>query len=68
MDGVEGNGQTVLTDVNCIIDTSSTLVVGDPSRVGMLYDVLCGTDASNSVGQGYYAHGISPGGGGATAA
>ena len=54
MDNVKGNGQTILSNVDCIIDTGSTLVIGDPSQVKTLYDALGGKDASSSAGQGYY--------------
>ncbi|KIK91444.1 hypothetical protein PAXRUDRAFT_149483 [Paxillus rubicundulus Ve08.2h10] len=54
MDNVEGNGQTVLSNVDCIIDTGTTLVIGLPSDVATLYQAIGGTDASGTVGQGFY--------------
>ncbi|KAF9221253.1 Asp-domain-containing protein [Gyrodon lividus] len=54
MDSVDGNGQTVLSDVDCIIDTGTTLIVGMPSDVATLYQAIGGTDASDTVGEGYY--------------
>ncbi|KIJ14865.1 hypothetical protein PAXINDRAFT_78490, partial [Paxillus involutus ATCC 200175] len=54
MDSVEGNGKTVLSNVDSIIDTGTTLVVGLPSDVSTLYQAIGGTDASSTVGQGYY--------------
>ncbi|KAH0838841.1 Asp-domain-containing protein [Lanmaoa asiatica] len=54
MDNVQGNGQTILSDVAAIIDTGTTLIVGTPSQVSTLYSALGGTAASSSYGQGYY--------------
>ena len=54
MDSVRGNGQTILSNIDCIIDTGTTLVLGDPSEVASFYSVLGGTDASSTVGPGYY--------------
>lgn len=54
MDGVESNSQTLLSNVDAIIDTGTTLIVGLPSDVSQLYSALGGTAAPNSVGQGYY--------------
>lgn len=54
MDSVEGNGQTILSNVNSIIDTGTSLIVGKPSQVQDFYSALGGKDASSTVGQGYY--------------
>ena len=54
MDGVVGNGETILSNVDCIIDTGTTLVVGDPLQVATFYSVLGGYDASSTLGEGYY--------------
>ncbi|KIK91446.1 hypothetical protein PAXRUDRAFT_830850 [Paxillus rubicundulus Ve08.2h10] len=54
MDSVMGNGQTILSNVNSIIDTGSTLIIGPPSDVASFYSALGGTDASSTAGQGYY--------------
>ncbi|KAF9224154.1 acid protease [Gyrodon lividus] len=54
MENVLGNGETVLSDVGCIIDTGSELIHGLPDDVAALYDVIGGTDASDTVGDGYY--------------
>ncbi|KAF8841399.1 acid protease [Paxillus ammoniavirescens] len=54
MDSVEGNGQTVLSNVDSIIDTGTTLIVGLPSDVSTLYQAIGGIDASTTVGAGFY--------------
>ncbi|KAF9221231.1 acid protease [Gyrodon lividus] len=54
MDSVDGNGQTVLSNIDSIIDTGTSLIVGTPSDVATFYQAIGGTDASNTVGEGYY--------------
>ncbi|KIK96001.1 hypothetical protein PAXRUDRAFT_774687 [Paxillus rubicundulus Ve08.2h10] len=54
MDNVESNGQTVLSNVDSIIDTGTTLIVGLPSDVATLYQAIGGTDASRTLGAGFY--------------
>ncbi|KIJ60518.1 hypothetical protein HYDPIDRAFT_98543 [Hydnomerulius pinastri MD-312] len=54
MDGVVGNGKTVLTSVDSIIDTGTTLIVGQPSDVATLYKAIGGKDASSTAGDGFY--------------
>ena len=54
MDSVVCNGKTILSNIDCIIDTGTALVLGDPSQVATLYSALGGTDASSTVGPGYY--------------
>lgn len=54
MDAVEGNGQTILSNIGAIIDTGTSLVTGDPSQVADFYSALGGTDASSTAGPGYY--------------
>lgn len=54
MDNVQGNGQTILSSADVIIDTGTTLVVGTPSQVSTLYSTLGGTAAPSSVGSGFY--------------
>ncbi|KAF9235756.1 aspartic peptidase domain-containing protein [Melanogaster broomeanus] len=54
MDSVKGNGQTLLSNIDSIIDTGSSLIIGVPSDVATLYQALGGTDASSTLGQGYY--------------
>ncbi|KAF9224228.1 acid protease [Gyrodon lividus] len=55
MENVLGNGETVLSNVGCIIDTGSELIHGLPDDVAALYAAIGGTDASDTVGDGYYA-------------
>jgi len=52
MDGVEANGTMILTNVDAIIDTGTTFIVGTPSDVSKLYNALGGKPASFA--QGYY--------------
>ncbi|KAF9230240.1 aspartic peptidase domain-containing protein [Melanogaster broomeanus] len=54
MDSVKGNGQTLLSNIDSIIDTGSSLIIGVPSDVATFYQALGGTDASSTVGQGFY--------------
>ncbi|KAF8553168.1 acid protease [Imleria badia] len=54
MDGVQNNGQTILRNVDAIIDTGTTLIVGTPSQVSTLYSTLGGKAAPSSVGSGFY--------------
>ncbi|KAF9221252.1 Asp-domain-containing protein [Gyrodon lividus] len=54
MDSIEANGQIVLRNGDSAIDTGTTLVVGPLSDVATLYKAIGGTDASNTIGEGYY--------------
>lgn len=54
MDSVVGNGQTILSNIDSIIDTGTTLIIGNPSDVATFYSALGGTDASSTAGAGYY--------------
>ncbi|EGO21894.1 hypothetical protein SERLADRAFT_335370, partial [Serpula lacrymans var. lacrymans S7.9] len=54
MDSIQGNGHASLFSVNCIIDTGTTLVIGDTFSVDLLYSEVGGTDASDTVGEGFY--------------
>lgn len=54
MDDIIGNGQTILSNILTIIDTGTSLITGNPNDVAALYSALGGTDASNTVGSGFY--------------
>ncbi|KAF9235751.1 aspartic peptidase domain-containing protein [Melanogaster broomeanus] len=54
MDSVDGNGQPVLSNIDSVIDTGTTVVIGVPSDVATLYEAIGGTDASSTLGQGLY--------------
>jgi cathepsin D len=55
MDSVNVNQGIVLDTTPCIIDTGTSLVVGDPESVAQLYQAIPGAaDASSTVGDGLY--------------
>ncbi|KIJ58919.1 hypothetical protein HYDPIDRAFT_118958 [Hydnomerulius pinastri MD-312] len=54
MDGVVVNGKTVLISIDSIIDTGTTIIVGQPFDVATLYKAIGGTDASSTAGDGFY--------------
>lgn len=54
LNGIEGNGQTILSNIDAIIDTGTSLVIGNPSQIAAFYTALGGTDASSTVGPGFY--------------
>lgn len=54
VDGIVGNGQTILSDIDAIIDTGTTLVTLPPSVAAKFYAALGGTDASSTAGPGFY--------------
>ncbi|KAF9222163.1 acid protease [Gyrodon lividus] len=54
IDGIVGNGETMWTSVSATIDTGTVLIYGHPEEVGILYDAIGGTDASETLGKGYY--------------
>lgn len=61
MDNVQGNGQTILSNVDAIIDTGTTLIVGTPSQVSALYGALGANTAPSSFGDGFYTCELVPG-------
>lgn len=55
MDSVIVNNRAVLSRISAIIDTGTTLIIGDASNVKRLYAQIPGAkDASRTVGSGYY--------------
>ncbi|TFK51920.1 acid protease [Heliocybe sulcata] len=55
MDSASVEGQEAVRQLSVIIDTGTTLVVGDSESVAQLYQSIDGAqDASETVGQGYY--------------
>ncbi|EIW85947.1 Asp-domain-containing protein [Coniophora puteana RWD-64-598 SS2] len=53
-DSINGGGSEVLTNVDAIVDSGTTLIVGPPSDVEDFYSQIGGKDASSTVGDGYY--------------
>ncbi|KAF7982811.1 hypothetical protein HWV62_25743 [Athelia sp. TMB] len=55
LDGVSVGGSKTLDSLDSIIDTGTTLIVGDSTNVAKLYKAIPGSkDASSSVGAGFY--------------
>ena len=54
MDAIVGNGDVILSNIDTIIDTGTSLITGDTSRVATFYSALGGSDASSTVGAGFY--------------
>ena len=54
MDNVQVDGEAILGNVDTIIDTGTTLVIGVPSQVSALYSTLGAKAAPSSVGDGFY--------------
>ncbi|KAF9321561.1 hypothetical protein BGZ91_004508 [Linnemannia elongata] len=54
VDGIQGNGQTILSNIDAIIDTGSNMISLSPSEAKTFHDALGGTDASSTVGLGFY--------------
>lgn len=54
IDNVQGNDQTFFSDVDAIIDTGTTLIIGTPSQVSSLSSSLGGKTAPSDLGEGYY--------------
>lgn len=48
------NGGTVLSNIDAIIDTGSTLITLSPTEAGAFYNANGGKDASSTAGPGYY--------------
>lgn len=52
--GIEANGQTILSNIEAVIDTGSPLITLSSTDAKTFYDVAGGKDASSTVGNGYY--------------
>ena len=56
MQSVGVNGMTPVSNIQSIIDTGTTLIVGDAKTVGAFYAAIPGAkDATTTVGAGYYS-------------
>ncbi|KAF5370147.1 hypothetical protein D9758_001280 [Tetrapyrgos nigripes] len=55
LDAVNANGNAALTDLGAIIDTGTTLIVGDTNSVAQFYAAVPGAqDASDTIGDGFF--------------
>ncbi|KAF9220234.1 acid protease [Gyrodon lividus] len=54
IDDIVVNGQSLLTNIAAIIDTGTILIYGHPSDVATLYAAVDATDASETLGYGYW--------------
>ncbi|KAF9220171.1 acid protease [Gyrodon lividus] len=54
IDSIEGNGETLIFLAPSIIDTGSELIHGPDEDVAILYQNIGGTDASDTLGEGYW--------------
>jgi cathepsin D len=55
MDSASANGQTTGRNIDAIIDTGTTLVIGDTNTVAALYQAIPGAqDASQTAGAGFF--------------
>lgn len=57
MDSVHVNGKTALPSSSAIIDTGTSLIVGNPTSVSQFYESIPGAkDAGSTVGKGYFTY------------
>ncbi|KAF9817257.1 hypothetical protein IEO21_03621 [Rhodonia placenta] len=54
MDGVAVGGNSTLGNLSAIIDTGTTLIIGDAANVGKLYASIPGAKNATSAGAGFY--------------
>jgi len=55
LDAVSINGQPTISKLDSIIDTGTTLLIGDPKNVAKFYAAIPGSqNASSAVGEGFY--------------
>ncbi len=60
MDSANVDGKAVVENLSAIIDTGTTLIVGDTKSVSEFYDSISGsTDASQTVGDGFFTGNLS---------
>lgn len=61
MDSVSVGGRTGVPRRTAIIDTGTTLIVGDSASVRRLYQMIPGAqDARNAIGDGFYTGKLNP--------
>ena len=55
MNSLSVNGKSVASNLQAVIDTGTTLIIGDSNNVRALYSQIPGSrDASNTIGPGFY--------------
>ncbi|TFK43185.1 acid protease [Crucibulum laeve] len=55
LDAVNANGRAAVSKLSAIVDTGTTLIVGDPTNVAKFYSAITGSkDASATVGDGFF--------------
>ncbi|KAH7912653.1 aspartic peptidase domain-containing protein [Hygrophoropsis aurantiaca] len=54
LDAVSADNTTVAKNLDSIIDTGTTLIIGDPTNVAAFYTAVGGKSAASTVGEGYY--------------
>ncbi|KIM92347.1 hypothetical protein PILCRDRAFT_83534 [Piloderma croceum F 1598] len=54
LDAVSLGGKSVISNIDSIIDTGTTLIVGDSSNVAEFYKSVPGAKEASNVGQGFY--------------
>ncbi|KAH7912656.1 aspartic peptidase domain-containing protein [Hygrophoropsis aurantiaca] len=54
LDEVSANGDSVLTKLDSIVDTGTTLIVGDTENVDKFYQAIGGQNATATAGPGFY--------------
>jgi cathepsin D len=54
MPSVKVNGTTVTTNLSAVVDTGTTLIVGDATNVAKVYSSIPGAQKAPSIGPGFY--------------
>ena len=54
---LSGSGNTIVGETQAIFDTGTTLIIGDPSNVALLYEALAefGAESAPDLGDGMYS-------------